>query len=888
MDARPMLLTLRKINGSTIQFVLSKANEDGSAGEILAESQGTLSDKRKRDWAVKCGVPLATLSTWILAIMSQPATTDTKPHTDHEVPGSPEVLPPAEREPEPFVVRLRGIRQTAQDARLFVGVDPVEVLGRALACRDFATANPVVEWDDAARLAALDVDYHGQPFNSRLNNDHLHARAADIQPAPCFRHVSHGRGMKMYYAGAHGFTAEELAAAAGLAWTFKDAQATVEVKTSARHPLYVRSNPSGFAHSTRDYDAAPGEVLAGTGTVDIAAVAAFFQRETGVEAVEDYLAERGLERGKKYTHAHCAIAPEVACDRGDSPVLVGDHGIYCHKCEGGGRTRHRGKPGFVSYAQLIGASTNVMRPMVKHLCHWPHACAVLQHAFGPAIRENVLRPAYSAVLKAVHGVDNPGVGAAMSAARDIVRMHGGFWGKLAGNKLEKSAVAIVGSMPATWKIERGASGEWESKILATEVEQFTKVQGADLTDRGYPPITVLRGARVYGEKLSYTNDRIVHTRPAEEFIETLGGARAPRYVSASKRLSVLEARAHVEITFPLIDWNYLYMLLVAKGFSEGDATQCPFILAHGVSGSGKSAICHVAASILGDIATEVIWTKDTARFHQAVKNGTDKGSFVVFNELFKEADRVKVNSRAALDPLLNMNEDATGHEMYVGPVKLGKTPVIVVTDVELPVDVGNDTQLGRRFINCQLAAHRHTWERSLAGQGRPAKYRLFSDENAKACDAILSDVIDRFFSCVSTMEDCALELGYRTIDKSPEFADRDNGVRRFYSLFLDAPTAGGSDAPSGPGYKCISVTGTNTLSDAWRNICTDRVSKPYDSRALRERDLCAILGVPTAAKGIAVDIVPRDGAVYVRFRMGEADALEWVNGQKVETSSFFV
>ncbi len=890
-----MLLTIRKKNAATAAFILTHDN-----GAIHAESEGGLSDKRKKEWAKICGVSVAQLGSWLLEVMAaQIKQGDDKPTKQFTVPGPAEVQPA--KPPEPFSIRIRGVTQTAAEATVFTGTDPAAVLTEALSYKDHPVLNPVIEWDDIDALCVLDIDYHTVSYNDRLSNDHLKARAAEIQPSPIYRHVSHGRGMKLYYVAQHGFTARNLAGAAAWAWLGADMQATAELKSTSRHPAYprIRANvrvegpaPLGGGYPTiTTHEAAPGGIEAGVASVDIAAVGAFFQKTVSDNAIDEFLNSKGVERGHKYSHDYCCIAPGIP-SASAPPVLYGTTGVYCHKCAGEGRTRYRGKPGFVSYAQLVGQTDNLMRPMIQHMCHWYHARIVVQHVFGNAIPDNVLRPAYEAVLKAVHGVDNPGVAAAMTAARDIVRLDGA-WGNLDGNYLSKSAKAIIGSLPATWKIDRIDDGanppEWEVEKLATEVEQFTLVEKMNLKDRGYAPITLLPGARVWGEKLNYTDARISYNRPGIEFLSEHGGGRSPRYVPPSRRMKLADARRHIEASLPGICWPYVEMAIVSKGYAEGNAAQAPFILAHGISQSGKSTAIHLAASIIGDRASEINWVKDTTRFFQSVAEGVVAGSFVVLNELFKMAQIHNTQARASLDPLLNVTKDSLYHRMYVGPVALGRLPVMIVTDVELPPEVGYDVQLGRRFINCELPAQRVDWQPTLTPIGGAARYRLHSDENAAACDAVYSSIVDRFFSCVGNYHEAAGELGFKTIERSPEFADKNDNLARFYSLLQTAPDATDYDAPKGAGWKRISLAAQGSLENAWANISTDRVTKRHESRALKERDLCSLFGVdrkldPTGM-GIAVDIVPRESEIYLRFRMGAAECPVWLNGKLCSSAS---
>src|SRR5262249_42616935 len=148
-----------------------------------------------------------------------------------------------------------------------------------------------------------------------------------------------GRGLRLVYGAGGGFTADELAACAAVGVRLREPIAGVEVLTRTRHPRYPRPG---------DPDAGP--VQAGVPACGVRPPAAWLGREADEDAVNDWLAEHGLERGRRYAHDRCPLDPGTPSH--GEPVLIGDDGVFCFKCEAGGLELGGRKPGWFPWASL--------------------------------------------------------------------------------------------------------------------------------------------------------------------------------------------------------------------------------------------------------------------------------------------------------------------------------------------------------------------------------------------------------------------------------------------------------------------------------------------------------------------------------------------------------
>src|SRR5262249_18030113 len=155
---------------------------------------------------------------------------------------------------------------------------------------------------------------------------------------PVAFHTSHGRGLKLYFVETDDFKADELAAIAASALLNRDRRATADLVRTSRHPGYARP---GYPACGPVHYQTPGD--------DVTAARALFadRKEIDPENRDEYLNDSGRQVGQSLPHEECPINP---CSSHGTPVFLGEHGIYCHKCTAAGQTHPGcGKPGFVPW-----------------------------------------------------------------------------------------------------------------------------------------------------------------------------------------------------------------------------------------------------------------------------------------------------------------------------------------------------------------------------------------------------------------------------------------------------------------------------------------------------------------------------------------------------------
>src|SRR5262249_21007514 len=157
------------------------------------------------------------------------------------------------------------------------------------------------------------------------------------------------------------------------------------------------------------------------------------------------------------------------------------------------------------------------------------------------------------------------------------------------------------------------------------------------------------------------------------------------------------------------------------------------------------------------------------------------------------------------------------HLLFVGPVPLTKLPGLIVTDVRAPADITDDRQIGRRFIYVHLA-NRVEWTGPCqeAGFGDAARVRYGGPVLVTAANAVLSHVVDTYFSWPQSLAQIAQELGFSLLEN----ADLGGGTQDLIELFTavcKAPPPLGADAKrfSGPGWKVIQRNSQCDLARGW-------------------------------------------------------------------------
>lgn len=519
----------------------------------------------------------------------------------------------------------------------------------------------------------------------------------------------------------------------------------------------------------------------------------------------------------------------------------------------------------------------MLETLVKNLAHWTHAAIIIEQLLG--LQGRLARLVYSAALKAYHGADDPRIKSVFTAGDDMVRQLGRWTSVDGAVTYPRSIEETVRNLPAVqYKIntEKGP----EVVIDAEQVERFSKTQ-TELTPYGYPPILIVPGVRVYSHHIAIEY-RYTLAVPASEYQQRPD--IAPRYVPLNQRMALDEAWAALEAVFPGLRRDYLQHCLAAAGCAEVSHGQPYFILATGPSGSAKTTTPRVAAGILGVQPRAVSWTPSTERWHQLLAEAADVTSLVTCNEYLKLAMRQRYTAKQALDPFLELEIGLAAHRLYVGPVPITKLPGLIVTDIRIPPDIADDRQIGRRFIYVHLTS-RVNWDDPCraAGIEDAARLRFGGPHLVAAANAVLSHVIDTYFSSPQSLAAIAQQLGFPLL----EHADLGGGTQDLIDLFVavcQAQPATGADANrfSGRGWKVIVRGSENDLARSWEKVCD---SGWISSRRCESEDWAQVLQA-NAAGEIVCDIRPHgDSRIGIRFRVGAVNQPTAVNEQIISPDS---
>lgn len=774
---------------------------------------------------------------------------------------------------QPITIWVRGLTQLKTNGLRFTGEHVADTLRRAFVepLADSTITEPLVEWNDTDKLCCLDVDYHALPLDARPTPAELRAVLDRIKPAPLMFHTSHGRGAKLYYLSSPGYTARELAAVAGVSWIQVDPRATFDLTHATRHPCYGR---------TRDKLPAPcagAESLEWLyGQSDVSTLRKLLAGELEYDDVKEYLAQRGWEFGAVRPHRECPIQPT---DDFKENVFIGERGVLCHRCQARGYGAP-GSPGFMPYSQLVGTSDTRLATMVRHFCHFEHAAIVLANIW-PNVPVRILEDVYRVMLKCLHQPEDPRVNMAMRAGKGFVRTRG-MWVTADGREvLEDGKAQFVNTLPATKYLHNGKEGLGELKPNPARVVAF--LNKGELDEYGYPDVSFIRGARIYGVHLPYKdceNIKII-TRP--EFRTC-----APQYVPATKRMDSASAWSYLDAEFPGINHNYVKLLIASKGASEGRLAQCPYLLVSGVSGAGKSTTVQIAAGLCGDRAEEPIFMPHVDRFRQALMDAARNSGFVCINEIFKMARNARLSPTQALDPMLSLTEESRSHVLYVGSVPFGRLPVFVLTDIDFPPEVERDVQLARRFTFFNLPSANQWQDNLVAKNFRPHEFRRLSYDHNAAADSIVSEVIDEFFRAPMPLYKIAEALNCGTLAQASGEAERNtDALAEFFRLVCNGPVAVGTAAtryPAAQGWRVIDRACQTPLVEAWEEIADGRDPEQWcRSRSATSTDWAAkILKLAPEIGPVVCELKAGKGGncVYVRFRSADnAKTPRWVNGK---------
>jgi hypothetical protein len=719
----------------------------------------------------------------------------------------------------------------------------------------------VAEWDGQEALCCLDVDYHDvtAPPREWLEN----VVGTRVSPPPLRWHFSRSGGLHLFYTAAGDFTAQELAACAALRFRSIDRAAGLELKNVVRGPGPERVYGVGDSQES------------GAGLIDWLGNPEFDE-----EARDAWLDSEGMECGKRYEHDKCPIDPTL--DAGSRlPVMVSEAGVYCFRCNGKGLTHGSRRPGWAPWPAILGSpSAGELGGLVRNVAHWGHAKWVLTERYGLPV--SFARIAYMAALKAYHA-GKPSFELIRNVfnknTEELARVNNLWMTIDSSHTYPNNIQPILRNLPACQYIDP------DGKIKADEAAVTELLQTKDLGPRGYKNINVVHGYKL-GSVFLAENTNATTAAVVNPTLKALSNRALPRYVPVSKRMPPDEAWALVESVLPRIDRTYIRLLIASFGCAQETMRGLlPVVFASGPSAAGKTAMAQVACGIIGArVGAEATFDPEPAKFRAGIFSGGQQGPVVVLNELLKDATRgrFKLTTREALDFLLNLTPHSESHILYKGPAKMGRLPGIVITDTVLPANLNEETQLARRMRVISVTGRKDEWRSTIARAGITDLHliRTVSDQMARACDSVMSSVIDDFFSIPMTWDDISDSLGVKTAETSDDFVDTTPWLRELFRLVCSAPPLSERESKLyARGYKKVSrcTTPGEEESDlcAVYSMFVDGPGGDWaSSRKLMEKDWSGVLKTDEVVK---LDLRGDTAAVYLRFRVGPAKTPTRVN-----------
>lgn len=822
---------------------------------------------RRMDVLKRIGVDDGTLLNWIDQTKQVASTGNASPQEY--------LLPKPARDGGDEVI-VRGMSETDEQG-VRHPLDPAAVLKELLPT---VTNDNLIKWKDSKALCCLDVDYH-EAGRKPPHESWLRARVtADLAPRPFAWHFSKGGGLHLFYIASDPFTARELAAVAALAFRKIDPTAAVELKTGLRGPAKGLKQPDD-----KTIYFTPGEVQDTTRLL-----LGWSERSPADDKDrDDWLAAEGMEIGMRYGHSKCPINPTPGYESTGEPVKPMETGVYCHRCEGEGRSLRVRRPGFAPYTAIIGGeSAGDLGVMLRNLCHWGHARYVLTKKYG--FHEQFAEEVYRAALKAFHHGTPKATLVPLAFADstvDLTRVAEGWMNVKDGKPFERDGMrALVADIPAV------LSANEDGKVRVSESLLSVYTQPHSLADRGYPPIDTIHGYSLRKRHLADTGD----TALVEIYPETLrkaGPQFMPEYVPASRRK--LEASWKlIEKIMPSIDRELVTLVMCAIGNAQETVLGMhPKLFVAGAAGSAKTTTPKIAAAILGSHVADFAFKADEHRWGQQMWKTNREGGLVMFNEIIKDTERANrgrsISAAEPFLPLLNVTPEAHANVPYVGSRPYGRLSAFVLTEPSLPTSLRDEMQVARRMWYWRVKGLKN-WSDSFraAGMSGALGLRLVSPAVAQACNDIMSDVIDRFFSKPMSWEEMADAHKCQNIARSDEFEDVTPFLRELFRLVCLAPDITNKAlAKKYPRYKQISRASEGTddgpLAAVYGMFADGRGSEWLQSRKLTEKDWTHVLGTD---KDVKLNLTTDGSNVYIRFIVGRLHAPTHVNGEIVDVSSW--
>jgi hypothetical protein len=606
----------------------------------------------------------------------------------------------------------------------------------------------------------------------------------------------------------------------------------------------------------------PDADLGGTGCIP--------SRTVSAKDIVAYLQQHGLRIGQRLSHDQCRIDP-AHHSQSANPVAVFSGGFYCYSCNG----RHGN--GFTAWSRIITPTAMAAAPGIDVLAsarsftNFSHVRYVLRSQITgmSTLSEPKLdawcKLVYAALLKFAH----PGIDIARCDIWPRIFRHvpfvrsGGFWlhedtlvpvGRAIHRKTFEafSSCRVLVGQPTAARLQ-------DSAVDPIRVEQH----GQDGQIPGLVNILPIRGAPVFFAKNRSPDTDMLRVAPRR-------GIDRVRYLPPERRMPEAEYNAVVTSVYQGFDLRYYRLLVAAKGVAECGFGPLPEVFTHGVSGSQKTGGIWIAASSLGDTVFDLT-TQKPDNFGEAIGSGSRGASFVIDDEIFKQVGQFSTSSLRPI--LLSLGRTYDFRKLNVGSISVPMTSAIVLCDTDMPKDLHEDEQFGRRYIYNPMTDRVPDWRETRIDWREFWKH---DDTHRLAFESIYSDLVDAFFPEGSRMgfHEIAKELGYTTLDKHRQTSEAGaHALERMRDVFWAVLHPGDTlseDDHQGRGWRLIPAEGetANRISQALEALAVQCSTSKYDVVNLLKKQDGRWRELVGAQHGARCEEKHHRGKRYIRFCSG--------------------
>lgn len=648
-------------------------------------------------------------------------------------------------------------------------------------------------------FSALDIDTD-QP----IEEEQISYYAFRVNPSPCLFWRTHGGGMRFIYHNYDTFEAKELAILAlGYMWK-RWPQFSYEVKNDTRHPGYAkRGELVTKPHSTKiEFNSSNY-------------IESYIDLTRFDDEVAEWLQQKGLVLEDRFPHSLCPFNPDDTDSR--KPVAIYPDGIFCFKCQA------KGMKYYAKWGELLGKrESTVINKMLLNLTHWEHAEIIFKNYYNGMPHLDL----YYRTLIKLHLI---------SHYKDIdrtrmVQILRSIFNK--GNYLlryEGYWATVDHRLPDNGMYLKKALEQLPIFMLKNDRSIILALTSdtVDFTDFGYPPITAVHGFAMNGVYLA--ENKYYKTVDSYKF-------NKPEYLPGVTDQQVSEAWSCLETVFPGVNRELIYLLIAGKGITENPYNIPHLLYIWGVTGAAKTSSVKLAGAIVGSNPNEFSWQKDEHYLGTKFLNGCRNSAFILINECAKNP--------LSYQFLLSLDSNATVHQLHHGPVKLGRLPLIVLTDITIAEAIQNSAQYRRRMYFVHLAQSVE-WKQTMHKAGLTSIGDI-RDKFPRECNTILSYCVDRFFTEKKSFDQVFKELGFSDLQDTMEYINNKEKLGDMYCFYLAfckycKPVTGSDKARwKGKDTRVFSYIDNNPASELWREYTGQN---PRETQPFLEQDWGKILQV---------------------------------------------